>query len=103
MHNNLLSTPFLGFLWLVFLFTLSFFFVHLYKLARLGQKYQKQQRALNENPPPKQSVTTHPTTLTAEKKEQLPPPTQEEPIYYIVEKKQTKKPKFNQPKRIQFK
>ena len=103
MQNALLSTPFIGILWLILLFTLSFFFVHLYKLVRLGQKYQKEKRATNEtSPTPKVNVSA-PTPTIEKKEEKLPPPSQGEPIYYIVERKRTKKPKFSEPKRIQFK
>ncbi len=103
MKNALLVSSFLGILWLVLLFAFSFFCVHLYKLAKLGQKYRKEKQAENKKT---QNTPTSPTPAPAPIKKdekKLPEQKQGEPIYYIVERKRKKKPQFSEPKRIQFK
>lgn len=96
--NTLLVSPFWGILWLVFLFFVCFFGVHLVKLARLGREYQKK----NED---KKEEKSKPVEKSAEKAEQKPSPQNPagEPIYYIVERKRKTKSSFSPPKEIKFK
>lgn len=102
MKNALLVSSFLGILWLALLFVLSFFCVHLYKLAKLGQKYRKEKQAENKKMQNPTSTSPAPAPIKKDE-EKLSPKKQEEPIYYIVERKRKKKPQFSEPKRIQFK
>ncbi len=91
--NTLLLSSALGIFWLVLLFAICFFAVHLCKLARWGQRYRKAQKGeTNENPlptPPKQETPERDTS--------------QEPIYYIVERKKRTKSSFSTPKQIRFK
>ncbi len=88
MNTLLLSSTF-GIFWLTLLFALCFAGVHILKLARLGQKYRKNEQREREEP--------------VKKEEEPPPKTEAEPIYYIVERKKRVKSNFGEPKQIRFK
>ena len=80
----------LGIFGLLVLFILSFFAVHIIKLARIGYRAQ--------NPPPP------PVPKREEvKKETLPKQSLGEPVYYIVERKRRTKSSYSAPKEIRFK
>lgn len=87
--NALLISPFFGIFGLCFLFILSFFVVHIIKLARIGYRAQ--------TPAPKAE-----TKREEEKKEAPSKQTSKEPVYYIVEKKRRAKTSYSPPKEIRF-
>ncbi len=88
MENLLLSATF-GIFWLILLFALCFFAVHVLKLARLGQAYRKERDTPKSEP---------------DEKKALPPQKNEaEPVYYIVERKRRVKSNLGEPKQIKFK
>ena len=90
--NTLLLSSIYGIVWLILLFCLCFLFVHVARLARLGQTYRKE---LKNVKPDEEN--------TANKREQTPQKTEPEPIYYIVERKKRVKNSFSEPKQIRFK
>ena len=93
LNRLLISLPAQGFLWMIFLFILCFFCVHLAKLALLGAEIIR--KTPPQAPPEKKEETKE------EKKAPAPP---QEPVYYIGEKK-TRRPKssYSEPKQIRFK
>ena len=90
--NAFLAPQYLGAIWLVILFLLCFFAVHFIQLARLGQRWRKEQEK-NSQPKP----------APQQEEKQAPPKNAEEPIYYIVERKRRTKSSFSEPKQIRFK
>ena len=88
-QNLLLASPIVGVIWIVLLFALCFFGVHILKLARIGWEAPK-------------------TPLKEEKKEEKVEEKKalatQEPIYYIVERKTRRaKSSYTEPKQIRFK
>ena len=92
MKNCLLSVPLSGAFWLIFLFILCFFGVHVVRLAKIGWKYQKR----HGEPAPTNSQKRE----APDSQPNAPP----EPVYYIVERKR-KRPRetYSPPKEIKFK
>ena len=108
--NALLSVAKEGILWILVLFVLCFAAVHAGKLALLGwQAYRHNaapegsEREAAETQETKRSSEERSEKSSEEKPE--PTPTQApQPVYYLVEKKRVKqKPKYAEPKRIDFK
>lgn len=127
--NAALASPALGVTFVLLLFGVCFFCIHVARLAKFGWKYQRQTRQTDNAPANKTvssntSSNTSPNAATAsnasasssassnsqkkaeaengEKKapaENAP----QEPVYYIVEKKRRTKTTFSEPKRIHFK
>ena len=94
----LLSSPFLGVLWLVLLFLLCFFFVHFIRLAQFGQNWRKLNDRKNE-----EKAQNEEKNSSQENEKKTPPEPSGEPIYYIVERKRRTKSSFSEPKQIRFK
>ncbi len=90
LYNNLLNAYAVGGIFsLLFLFVLCFVCIHILKCAKIGFFHNK--KPTEPPPPPKEDAKKAPT-----------PP--QEPIYYIVERKRMRaKPKYGEPKQIQFK
>lgn len=106
--NALLSVAKEGILWILVLFVLCFAAVHAGKLALLGwQAYRHgaasegNEREAAETQETKRSSEERSEKSSEEKSEPTPEP---QPVYYLVEKKRVKqKPKYDEPKRIDFK
>ena len=96
--NALLSTAFIGFIWLGVLFGVCFACVHIAKLARLGYLYGRKRKPTSPAPPPQK------TNEPAPKQEKQPSSAdgEKEPVYYIVERKRRVKTGYSQPKEIKF-
>lgn len=94
MNALLTVSPFWGIFWLILLFILCFFGVHIARLARLGQRYRKS-LTKQEKHEKKESGETPPQPKTL--------PNEREPIYYIVERKKRAKTNYSEPKEIRFK
>lgn len=107
MKNCLLSAPLSGAFWLIFLFILCFFGVHVVRLAKIGWKYQKRH---GEPAPTNSQKREAPDSQPREEKPAAPQNAQPtsnappEPVYYIVERKR-KRPRetYSPPKEIKFK
>ncbi|MBQ4053981.1 MAG: hypothetical protein IJD33_06545 [Clostridia bacterium] len=124
--NAALASPALGVTFVLLLFGICFFCIHVARLAKFGWKYQRQTRqtdnaAANKTASSNTSSNTSPNASNAsafssasnnsqkkaesengEKKapaENAP----QEPVYYIVEKKRRTNTTFSEPKRIHFK
>ena len=89
---NLLSAYAVGGIFsLLFLFILCFVCVHILKCAKIGFAQHKK-------------PTDPPTPPTPPKEDVKKAPAPQEPVYYIVERKRTRaKPKYSEPRQIQFK
>lgn len=95
-------------MWILVLFVLCFTAVHAGKLALLGwQAYRHNaapegnEREAAETQETKRSSEERSEKSSEEKSEPTPEP---QPVYYLVEKKRVKqKPKYAEPKRIDFK
>jgi len=103
LSNLLISYAALGCWWLVLLFLVCFFGVHVTRLAKLGWEYQKQ-NAKPVQPPSPPEKTAPEKQENGEKKAPAQETTAQEPIYYIVERKQRRaKASYGEPKQIRFK
>ena len=108
--NALLSVAKEGILWILVLFVLCFAAVHAGKLALLGWQAYRHNAAPEGNE--REAAETQETKRSSEERSEKsseeksePTPTQApQPVYYLVEKKRVKqKPKYAEPKRIDFK
>lgn len=108
--NALLSVAKEGILWILVLFVLCFAAVHAGKLALLGWQIYRHDAAPEGNE--RETAETQETKRSSEERSEKsseekpePTPTQApQPVYYLVEKKRVKqKPKYAEPKRIDFK
>ena len=108
--NALLSVAKEGILWILVLFVLCFAAVHAGKLALLGWQIYRHNAAPEGSE--RETTQTQETTRSSEERSEKrseeksePTPTQApQPVYYLVEKKRVKqKPKYAEPKRIDFK
>lgn len=93
LYNLLISTPFQGLIWILFLFFASFAGVYVANLAHLGWEHK---------------VTSKKTSVekaaSSSQEKKAPAEKPQEPIYYIVEKKK-RRPKqgYGDPQPFQFK
>ena len=95
-------------MWILVLFVLCFAAVHAGKLALLGWQAYRHNAAPEGSE--RETTETQKTTRSSEERsekssEEKPEPTPApQPVYYLVEKKRVKqKPKYAEPKRIDFK
>ena len=95
-------------MWILVLFVLCFAAVHAGKLALLGWQAYRHNAAPEGSE--RETTETQETTRSSEERsgkgsEEKSEPTQApQPVYYLVEKKRVKqKPKYAEPKRIDFK
>ena len=88
-----------GVLALLGLFVFCFAIVHLFKLASLGRKFQKQSNTSQKTSP---TPTQPQNEAKSESKEKQSSSQTPEPVYYIVERKRRTKSSFGNPKRIHF-
>lgn len=108
MNNSLLASPVGGIFWLLALFIICFFGVHIARLAHIGWIHRESQKNSSDpsrrhDPPkppePKQSNTKQPESKPPESR-----PAPPEPVYYIVERKRRRpKANYSEPKEIKFK
>ena len=96
--SSLLFSTASGVIAVLGLFLFCFTIVHLFKLASLGRKFQKQSKNV-----PKSAPTPAPSEQKSENKENENPSFSPEPVFYIVERKRRTKSSFGEPKRIHFK
>lgn len=90
LYTFLMNDAIFGILGLLVLFILSFFAVHIIKLAKIGYRAQK--------------TPTQPKPKREEVKKEAPPKQSlGEPVYYIVERKRRTKSSYSAPKEIRFK
>ena len=103
-YFQLLTSTISGIFAVTFVFLFSFFCVHVFRLAKLGRKYQKQTQKTNDSPTSATpNATPNPQTTNESPKEKPSQSKAEEPIYYIVERKKRTKSSFSKPKQIRFK
>lgn len=99
LYGALLSAFPSGAFWLLFLFFVCFFGIHIVRLAKIGWQYRKGA----PNPAPKAEEKPRPAPQPQAQAPQTPqaPP---EPVYYIVERKR-KRPRetYSTPREIRFK
>lgn len=97
LYGALLSAFPSGAFWLLFLFFVCFFGIHIVRLAKIGWQYRKGA----PKPAPKAEEKPRPAPQPqAPQTPQAPP----EPVYYIVERKR-KRPRetYSTPREIRFK
>lgn len=97
LYGALLSAFPGGAFWLLFLFFVCFFGIHIVRLAKIGWQYRKGA----PKPAPKAEEKPRPAPQPqAPQTPQAPP----EPVYYIVERKR-KRPRetYSTPREIRFK